>query len=67
VVSGGVVHFFPHPPQLATSEAVLVSQPLPNDASQSAHPDLQEAISQMPSEHPGVPLGTEQVVPQPPQ
>lgn len=53
----------PQPPQLLTSEFVLISQPLAALASQSAKPALQ-MIPQLPAVHVGVPPAVEHLVPQ---
>jgi hypothetical protein len=61
------LHTVPQPPQLEGLVATFVSQPLLTNPSQSAQPALQDAIVQLPLEHPAVPLATEQLFPQLPQ
>jgi hypothetical protein len=63
----GMLHTWPHVPQLLGSPPVLTSQPFGTRPSQSAKPGLQAAIVHIELEHPPVPLGTTQTMPQPPQ
>jgi len=60
-------HTLLHAPQLLTSPAMLVSQPLEVTRSQSWYPALQAAMTQLPALHAGIALGSEHALPQPPQ
>ena len=60
-------HTVPQAPQLLAEVLMFVSQPFAGLWSQSAKPPLQKPMAQAPLVHAGVPLGTEQTVPQPPQ
>jgi hypothetical protein len=66
VVPFALEHATPHAPQFAALVFVSVSQPLPTLPSQFPQPDRQ-AMLQAPSEHDGVPLVLEQLLPQVPQ
>jgi len=60
----------PHPPQLAMSDRVLVSQPSRltfSSLEQSSQPAAQLFMSQLPVVQSGVPLAVEHARPQPPQ
>ena len=62
-----LLHAAPHAPQFDTFVASCTSQPSAGLPLQSAYPALHAATTQDPFEHPGVALGVEQTVPQPPQ
>jgi hypothetical protein len=62
-----LVHAWPHAPQLLVSVFVLTSQPSAGLPLQSWKPALQVWTAQAPSWQAGVPLGTEQTAPHPPQ
>jgi hypothetical protein len=57
----------PHAPQLLTLVLRFVSQPFAAFLSQSPKPAVQMPTWQMPAEHAGVALATEQTLPQAPQ
>jgi hypothetical protein len=57
----------PQPPQCATFEPVLVSQPLDRFMSQSAKPALHAPMVQRPPAHAGVALANEHALPHAPQ
>src|SRR5262249_32487727 len=66
-VACGVVHTVLQLPQLETLVWMLTSQPSPTVPSQSSKPGLHAAIAQLPLEHAGVPLASEQLDPHAPQ
>jgi hypothetical protein len=61
-----VLHAAPHPPQFASSVAVLVSQPSATFALQSPKPAL-HAMAQRPAAQEGAPFRLEQTAPHAPQ
>jgi hypothetical protein len=63
----GAEHALPQAPQLFTLVRRLVSHPLLAFPSQSPKPAVQGPTWQMPAEHAGVALATEQTLPQAPQ
>jgi hypothetical protein len=66
-VAFGSAQALAHPPQFAGSVDVLTSQPLDGTTSQSAHPVVQEATTQIPEEHADEAFGSVHTLPQVPQ
>jgi hypothetical protein len=57
----------PHCPQFCALVAVLVSQPLDTERSQSEKPLLQDPMAHVVPTHAGVPFGVEHTLPHAPQ